>query len=169
MIQLALLVNRTKLKANIIILSGDNLSVMISSPHIFSLSCKYRFIAKSSQVVCCVRQLKDLLWLQKEPMMEPARQQISRRRHQNQHRQVSLWSVHLWQREFIYVARYLSTCSHAYPQKILPVDMYRRILSAISRLATVFAAPACGLYLFTTCPTNDSFDGKVELKRVLRG
>ena len=36
-------------------------------------------------------------------------------------------------------------------------------------MATLFAAPACGLYLFITCPTNDSFDGKKELKRVLRG
>lgn len=36
-------------------------------------------------------------------------------------------------------------------------------------MATLFAAPACGLYLYITCPTNDSFDGKKELKRVLRG
>jgi len=36
-------------------------------------------------------------------------------------------------------------------------------------MATLFAAPGCGLYLFITCPTNDSFDGKKELKRVLRG
>ena len=50
MIYLAQLVNRTKLKANIIILSGS--SVMISYWHhqIFSLSCKYRLIAKSSQL-----------------------------------------------------------------------------------------------------------------------
>ncbi|KAL9188015.1 hypothetical protein ACHAXT_006393 [Thalassiosira profunda] len=44
-----------------------------------------------------------------------------------------------------------------------------RCLAVVSRLATVLAAPAAGLYLFSTCPTNDSFDGKRELKRVLRG
>eukprot|EP00580_Thalassiosira_gravida_P016651 CAMPEP_0201666904 /NCGR_PEP_ID=MMETSP0494-20130426/10614_1 /ASSEMBLY_ACC=CAM_ASM_000839 /TAXON_ID=420259 /ORGANISM="Thalassiosira gravida, Strain GMp14c1" /LENGTH=170 /DNA_ID=CAMNT_0048146463 /DNA_START=27 /DNA_END=539 /DNA_ORIENTATION=+ len=44
-----------------------------------------------------------------------------------------------------------------------------RCLAVISRLATFFAAPALGFYLFTTCPTNETFDGKKELKRVLRG
>lgn len=44
-----------------------------------------------------------------------------------------------------------------------------RCLAVVSRLATVLAAPAMGFYLFTTCPTNASFDGKKELKRVLRG
>ncbi|KAL7552245.1 hypothetical protein ACHAWF_015473 [Thalassiosira exigua] len=44
-----------------------------------------------------------------------------------------------------------------------------RCLAVISRLATALAAPAMGFYLFSTCPTSDSFDGKKELKRVLRG
>ncbi|KAL3809673.1 hypothetical protein ACHAXA_004224 [Cyclostephanos tholiformis] len=44
-----------------------------------------------------------------------------------------------------------------------------RCLAVVSRLATVLAAPAMGFYLFTTCPTNESFDGKRELKRILRG
>jgi hypothetical protein len=50
-----------------------------------------------------------------------------------------------------------------------PARFVRRCLAAVSRLATVLAAPAMGLYLFTTCPTNESFDEKRELKRVLRG
>eukprot|EP00804_Cyclotella_cryptica_P010546 CCRYP_016321-RA/>CCRYP_016321-RA protein AED:0.44 eAED:0.44 QI:185/1/1/1/1/1/3/421/180 len=44
-----------------------------------------------------------------------------------------------------------------------------RILATVSRLATAVAAPLAGLYLMTTCPSNDSFDAKRELKRVLRG
>jgi hypothetical protein len=44
-----------------------------------------------------------------------------------------------------------------------------RCLAVVSRLATALAAPVAGLYLFSTCPTNESFDGKRELKRVLRG
>jgi hypothetical protein len=36
-------------------------------------------------------------------------------------------------------------------------------------MATVLAAPAMAFYLFTTCPSTESFDGKRELKRVLRG
>lgn len=44
-----------------------------------------------------------------------------------------------------------------------------RCLAVVSRLAAALAAPAMGFYLFSTCPTNDSFDGKRELKRVLRG
>lgn len=45
----------------------------------------------------------------------------------------------------------------------------RRCLAVVSRLATALAAPAMGFYLFSTCPNNDSFDAKRELKRVLRG
>jgi hypothetical protein len=44
-----------------------------------------------------------------------------------------------------------------------------RILTAVSRLATALAAPLAGLYLMSTCPSDESFDGKRELKRVLRG
>eukprot|EP00579_Thalassiosira_antarctica_P000986 CAMPEP_0201869406 /NCGR_PEP_ID=MMETSP0902-20130614/2930_1 /ASSEMBLY_ACC=CAM_ASM_000551 /TAXON_ID=420261 /ORGANISM="Thalassiosira antarctica, Strain CCMP982" /LENGTH=143 /DNA_ID=CAMNT_0048394905 /DNA_START=30 /DNA_END=458 /DNA_ORIENTATION=- len=44
-----------------------------------------------------------------------------------------------------------------------------RCLAVVSRLATALAAPVMGFYLFSTCPTSDSFDGKRELKRVLRG
>lgn len=44
-----------------------------------------------------------------------------------------------------------------------------RILSAVSKLATALAAPLAGLYLMSTCPRDDTFDGKRELKRVLRG
>jgi hypothetical protein len=44
-----------------------------------------------------------------------------------------------------------------------------RILSSFSRIATALAAPLAGLYLMSTCPTDDSFEGKRELKRVLRG
>ena len=44
-----------------------------------------------------------------------------------------------------------------------------RILAAISRMASVLAAPAAAWYLFSTCPAAGSFDGKRELKRVLRG
>lgn len=44
-----------------------------------------------------------------------------------------------------------------------------RCLAVVSRFATALAAPALGFYLFSTCPTGDSFDGKRELKRVLRG
>ena len=45
----------------------------------------------------------------------------------------------------------------------------RRCLAVVSSLATVLAAPALGFYLLSTCPPLDSFDGKRELKRVLRG
>ena len=44
-----------------------------------------------------------------------------------------------------------------------------RILVSISRVATAFAAPLAGLYLMSTCPVDESFDAKRELKRVLRG
>ena len=44
-----------------------------------------------------------------------------------------------------------------------------RVLAAISRMASVLAAPAAAFYLFSTCPAAGSFDGKRELKRVLRG
>ena len=44
-----------------------------------------------------------------------------------------------------------------------------RILSSVSRVATALAAPLAGLYLMSTCPTDESFEGKRELKRVLRG
>jgi hypothetical protein len=44
-----------------------------------------------------------------------------------------------------------------------------RCLAVVSRLATALAAPVAGFYLMTTCPTNESFDAKKELKRVLRG
>lgn len=44
-----------------------------------------------------------------------------------------------------------------------------RCLAVVSRLATALAAPLAGFYLMTTCPTNESFDAKRELKRVLRG
>ncbi|KAL7538235.1 hypothetical protein ACHAXR_008383 [Thalassiosira sp. AJA248-18] len=52
---------------------------------------------------------------------------------------------------------------------ILGTFIAARCLAVISRLATVLAAPAVGFYLFITCPTTESFDGKRELKRVLRG
>lgn len=44
-----------------------------------------------------------------------------------------------------------------------------RVLASFSRLATALAAPLAGLYLMSTCPSDDSFEGKRELKRVLRG
>lgn len=44
-----------------------------------------------------------------------------------------------------------------------------RCLAVVSRLATALAAPICGFYLMSTCPTNETFDSKKELKRVLRG
>ncbi|KAK1737548.1 hypothetical protein QTG54_011834 [Skeletonema marinoi] len=44
-----------------------------------------------------------------------------------------------------------------------------RCLAVVSRLATALAAPLAGFYLMSTCPTNESFDAKRELKRVLRG
>ena len=44
-----------------------------------------------------------------------------------------------------------------------------RCLAVVSKLATALAAPIAGFYLMTTCPINESFDAKKELKRVLRG
>jgi hypothetical protein len=44
-----------------------------------------------------------------------------------------------------------------------------RVLASFSRLATALAAPLAGLYLMSSCPSDDSFEGKRELKRVLRG
>jgi hypothetical protein len=44
-----------------------------------------------------------------------------------------------------------------------------RCLAVVSRLATALAAPVCGFYLMSTCPTNETFEAKKELKRVLRG
>ena len=52
---------------------------------------------------------------------------------------------------------------------ILGTFVAGRCLAVVSRLATVLAAPVAGFYLMTTCPTNESFDAKKELKRVLRG
>lgn len=52
---------------------------------------------------------------------------------------------------------------------ILGTFVAGRCLAVVSRLATVFAAPVAGFYLMATCPTNESFDAKKELKRVLRG
>ncbi|KAL3761956.1 hypothetical protein ACHAWU_010133 [Discostella pseudostelligera] len=52
---------------------------------------------------------------------------------------------------------------------LLGIFIAARCLAVVSRLATALAAPAMGFYLFTTCPTNESFDAKRELKRVLRG
>ena len=52
---------------------------------------------------------------------------------------------------------------------ILGTFVAGRALAVVSRLATVLATPVAGFYLLTTCPTNESFDAKKELKRVLRG
>jgi hypothetical protein len=52
---------------------------------------------------------------------------------------------------------------------ILGTFVAGRCLVVFSRLATVLAAPVAGFYLLSTCPTNESFDSKKELKRVLRG
>ncbi|KAL7446072.1 hypothetical protein ACHAXM_010090 [Skeletonema potamos] len=52
---------------------------------------------------------------------------------------------------------------------ILGTFVAARCLAVVSRLATALAAPVAGFYLMTTCPTNESFDAKKELKRVLRG
>lgn len=44
-----------------------------------------------------------------------------------------------------------------------------RILSYFDKIAPALAAPAAALYLMSTCPRDESFDGMKEFKRVLRG
>jgi hypothetical protein len=61
------------------------------------------------------------------------------------------------------------TCTRFIALTILGTFVAGRCLAVVSRLATVLAAPVAGFYLMTTCPTNESFDAKKELKRVLRG
>lgn len=44
-----------------------------------------------------------------------------------------------------------------------------RLLAAASAIASFVAVPLALLYLSASCPSNDSFDARRELKRVLRG